>query len=122
LLVKSRRFGETVGRFQFEFHDPFILMCIAARQFPIIWSFSFRTGIVDSARLNSPGFVATIGCAMHSPMAAAPCRARLLRAAHHSAFSSRWSVSIGDGARRMMRITRPRECGSRFRTFAGEFA
>ncbi|QOH39561.1 hypothetical protein C7S14_2626 [Burkholderia cepacia] len=40
----------------------------------------------------------------------------------HSAFSIRGSISIGCGACRIMRITRPCECGSRFSTFTGEFA
>ncbi|HDV6368816.1 TPA: hypothetical protein ACK3Q6_005852 [Burkholderia cepacia] len=62
--MKSRRFGETVGHFQIAFHARFILMCIATRAFPVIRLFSSGSRIGDSGRLNSHGFVATIGCAV----------------------------------------------------------
>ncbi|WP_185733615.1 hypothetical protein [Burkholderia contaminans] len=130
--MKSRRFGKTIDRFQSAFHDRFILMCIAARLFPIIRSFSPGNRKIESGRLNSSGFVATIGCAVHCPAAAGPHRTRLFRARaiRHSAFGIRHSAFAGAfqsaaaraGFHGLRGLLARANAAPVFRTFTGEFA
>ncbi|WP_325082417.1 hypothetical protein [Burkholderia contaminans] len=123
--MKSRRFGKTIDRFQSAFHDRFILMCIAARLFPIIRSFSPGNRKIDSGRLNSSGFVATIGCAVHCPAAAGPHRTRLFRARaiRHSAFAGAFqSAAARAGFHGLRGLLARANAALVFRTFTGEFA